>query len=163
MWTAPRTWVTGEFVVGSKWNTGWRDNLKETWRRLELINSSGNVSPNTVYGSGNGVTLATFSSFTFTGDPVEIRFSSTLITTPAGIAVHLGVTDGAPGPLPLVYIGQLFPRRCGQWQALFAPTPGSHAFRVAGWVGAAGTGTVTHPFQAMLWQKNGPAMENEFG
>jgi len=162
MWIAPRTWVTGEFVSGFKWNTSFRDNIKETWRRLELVNSGASVSPTAVYLTNNGTTIVTFSSFTFNvTDPVRIEIWSTLFLG-GGPALYLGITDGAPGTSPMVFLGQAFPRRCNVYSGSFlSPSAGSHAFRVAGWVSSTGTATVTHPFQGALWQKNGPVNNDE--
>ena len=155
-WTAPRTWVTAELVTAALMNTHLRDNLKELWRVIETV-PHGEVS-NTVnggYGNVTGVQVASLTSRTYPGYPVEIRWSTAYIyetvTTDGGFAI--GLDDAAPGLTTsnIIAWGVGNQQGGGVYSYRFTPSAGVHQYRIHIWqhngtgadVATAGPGSLT--------------------
>jgi hypothetical protein len=165
-WTAPRTFVTDEFMTASMFNTNVRDNVGEAWREIELITGTyqTTVSSSAVYNVDAGTVIASFASRTYPGYPIEIAVCVPRMVSNVGNWAVLGVTDGTPGTTsPWRPLLQTSTENSGLGVLEIEPTPGVHDYKVAFWGGNGGLGGIPaigsypwYPFQARLLEKAGP-------
>lgn len=161
-WTAPRTFVTDEFMTASMFNTNVRDNIGEAWREIELLSNDITGATNSaVYSTNAGGVVAAFASRDYPGYPIEISIRASRFVSNVGNWAVLGVTDGTPGTTsPYVPLMQTSTEQSGTGVVQLTPTPGVHVFNVALWGGNGGIASLAAgqglAWQARLMEKAGP-------
>jgi len=148
-WTAPRTYVTAELITAAILNTDVRDNLKELWHVVETT-ALGSVSTPSNAGIltlNSGTIIATLTSRTYPGFPVEIEFTCQVVyesvTTDGAwyVGLHEGNAAYPSGPVNpgIVMLQQGLSGQYGSGKACWAFTPTN----------------ATHVYTAYLWSGNG--------
>lgn len=148
-WTKPRTWVDGEIVTVTHFNSNIRDNLRETWHEVFYGEFTA-----AVFATSAGVDVVSSGPIAYAADPSDTAESTLTEIHPksppvlveffsesAGAGVELRLYDDATYVALLGY-GHDTPVHLSY---RFAPVAGTHTYKVvargSGGVGAGTGGT----------------------